>query len=174
MNQPDAEIAQVHERAQDLREYAEHFAPRDWDYTRKNDIKHIRYVGDWSGYDSVWKRIGRWLDDYNVFRKRDSWVKQAGFNIAWKHPIIHARASLQTESHLPDGVLDNGGIIVHWEENGEYIQMVQPSVGSLLANIMDAHPDLPEVQAVAVELQRIADRYRDRIAPSIPDGLDST
>lgn len=154
----------VQECAQALREYADHFEHRDWDYTRKHDIKRIRLRGEFSGYDHPWRRFKRWADDYNPFRKRDSWCREAGFELAWKHPIIHATVGLGTDRNVPDGVLDGGGIITHWEEIGEYLQMVQPSVGSLLADLMDAHADLPEVQIIAVELKRIADRYSERLA----------
>lgn len=155
--------AAVAPMADQLRQYATHFAPRDWCYTRASDIRHIRLRGDWSGYDHPLRRVRRWLAPY--FRLRtSSWVESAGRRLAWRHPLIHARAVLRTEPHLPDGVLDGGAVITHWEETGEYLQYVQPSVGALLADLMDAHPDLPEVEAIAVEMKRINDDYGARIA----------
>lgn len=57
---------------------------------------------------------------------------------------------------------------VGWEETGEYLQYVQPSVGALLADLMDAHPNLPEVQAIAAEMKRINDRRAHRRRESGP------
>lgn len=154
--------ANVHDYADQLRQYATHFAPRDWCYTRKHDIKHIRVRGDWTGYNHPVRRLKRWVDDY--FRiKADSWVEREGRRLAWRHPLIHFRTTLGTESNLPDGVLDGGSVITHWEETGEYLQYVQPSVGALLADLMDAHPELPEVQAIADEMKRINDDYGRRV-----------
>jgi len=79
-----------------------------------------------------------------------------------------ARAEIRSYDSLPDGVLDGGSIITHWEETGEYLQYVQPSVGALLADLMDAHPELPEVQAIAAEMKRINDDYGARVAAESP------
>lgn len=149
----------VHEFASQLRQYATHFEKRDWNYTRKTNIKHIRRVGDWSGYDHPVRRLVRVVKG---FGPRREWEKQIGWN-AWRHPLVHIRVGMATESHSPDGVLDGGCIITSWEETGEYLQYVQPSVGALLADLMDAHPELPEVQAIADEMKRINDRYGERI-----------
>jgi hypothetical protein len=139
---------------------------RDWNYTRESDIRHIRMRGDWSGYNHPIRRLGRFLRDY--VRRGDDWCSREGRRIAWRHPLIHAQVTLSTETHMPDGVLDGGAIITHWEETGEYLQYVQPSVGALLADLMDAHPDLPEVQAIADEMKRINDGYGERIANEAP------
>jgi hypothetical protein len=152
------------ETVQTLRDYATHFAPRDWNYTRQVRIKHIRYEGDWTGDAHPLRRLHRTLsrfvriDDLErmlMDSKRVPW--------AWKHPLITLKTGLRTERHLPDGQLDNGGVLTYWEETGEYLQMVQPSVGALIADLLDAHPDLPEVQAVVAEIQRILDGYAERV-----------
>lgn len=154
----------VHAMADQLRQYATHFAPRDWCYTRDTgDLVHIRHRGDRTGYNHPARRLKRWADDYFTLRRPKSWFAQEGRRLAWRHPLIHASVSLRTESHMPDGVLDGGAIITHWEETGEYLQYVQPSVGALLADLMDAHPDLPEVRAIADEMHRINDDYGRRI-----------
>jgi len=154
-------VTDVHAWADQLRQYATHFALHDWRYTRRTNIRHIRYRDDWVGYFHPWRRVVRWLGAYVA--RGDDWVTRTGREIAWRHPIIHTRASLSTETHEPDGVLDEGRIITHWEETGEYLQYVQPSVGALLADLMDAHPDLPEVVAIAAEMKRINDDYSRRI-----------
>lgn len=153
----------VHAMADQLRQYATHFEQRDWDYTRHTKIRHIRYEGDWSGYDHPLRRLRRFLGHFRP--EKPFWATVYGTRwFAWRHPIITARTWLRTEPHHPDGHLDNGGVIVHWEETGEYLQYVQPSVGALLADLMDAHPDLPEVEALAAEMKRINDAYGARCA----------
>jgi len=149
----------VHEFADQLRQYATHFEMRDWNYTRKTTIKHIRHAGDWSGYNHPWRRLLRTI---RQFGPRDNLSKSLGLH-PWRNPWITIRVGMQTESHQPDGWLDSGGVITTWEETGEYLQYVQPSVGALLADLMDAHPDLPAVQAIADEMKRINDAYAERI-----------
>lgn len=155
----------VHAMADQLRQYATHFEMRDWNYTRHIKVKHIRYEGDWSGYDHPVRRLGRLIHDF-VPRKPDGLRDMVGMGRwwAWRHPLVSARTALRTQAHLPDGHLDNGGILTQWEETGEYLQYVQPSVGALIADLMDAHPDLPEVHAVADEMKRINDAYGARCA----------
>lgn len=63
---------------------------------------------------------------------------------------------LHLDPHLPDGTLDGGNIITIWAETGEYLQLVQPSVGEKIADVIAAHPDLPEVKALADEIMRVA------------------
>lgn len=151
----------VHAMADQLRQYATHFEMRDWCYTRDTShIKHLRYADDYSGYNHPLRRLGRTLRQF--VPPRDSLSKMLGLN-AWRNPIITLSVGLRTDSHMPDGVLDGGGILTHWEETGEYLQYVQPSVGALLADLMDAHPELAEVQAVAAEMKRINDDYGTRL-----------
>lgn len=152
----------VREVAAELKAYATHFEHRDWNYTRHHNLKHVRRKSDYSGYDHPWQRVKRWADDY-LPGKRTSWLAKECQKLAWRHPWIHLRASLQTERNLPDGMLDSGNILVFWEEVAEYLQYVQPSVGELLADLMDRHPELPEVQAIAAEMKRIQDAYDVRI-----------
>lgn len=157
-------MTDVHAWADELRQYATHFEMRDWRYTRHTRIRHIRLVDDWSGYDHPVRRLGRFVKRFTGRDQVERDVFGARFPMAWKHPLVAARTTLWPSPNLPDGALDGGGIITHWEETGEYLQYVQPSVGALLADLMDAHPDLPEVRAIANEMRRINDDYADRIA----------
>lgn len=141
----------VHQFADQLRQYATHFAPRDWNYTRDvGDLRmfHVREVR--RGARQAFKYATRGVDDIGLGETPSRWGM--------------VRAALRGIRSHPDGVLDNGGIVTHWEETGEYLQYVQPSVGALLADLMDAHPDLPEVQAIADEMKRINDAYGERVA----------
>lgn len=157
--------ADVHAYAHQLRSYATHFVMRDWCYTRNlGRLKHIRYDDDFSGYDHPWRRLKRTVLRFLRTDRIEREVFGRRFPLSWSHPLAAIRGGLRTGRHLPDGVLDNGGVITFWEETGEYLQYVQPSVGALLADLMDAHPDLPEVQAIADEMKRINDDYGVRAA----------
>jgi hypothetical protein len=147
-------VTDVRAVARELHDYATHFEPRDWDWTRDHgDLSRIVYDND---RDRLRSRVRRALA--YLFRRLRPWEKQFGVS-RWRM-FLH---TLKRERHLPDGVLDNGGIIVYWEESGEYLQYVQPTVGALIANWMDAEPDNPHAIAVATEMARIQQRYADRI-----------
>jgi hypothetical protein len=60
---------------------------------------------------------------------------------------------------------------VYWEETGEYIQMVQPSVGSKIADLLEDRPDDDHSKAIAGEMKRILDRYSARIEASGGDSV---
>lgn len=146
--------------AAQLREYAEHFEQRDWDYTRNiAPLVAIRYD---LPADRLLGRIRRsfgWL-----FGRRGDWMQ------GWApHRVTMALHVLRRDRNLPDGVLDNGSIITHWEETGEYLQYVQPSVGSKLADFLEAEPDHPHALLIAAEMKRINDRYGERLASDAND-----
>lgn len=167
--------------ADQLRQYAEHFAQRDWNYTRKHDVVAIRYAykpyrsrGDGKmhrDYDHPISRIrrvivdlGPWWASASRRRNRDNFVERMHREFSYAFRLKFALTNtLRRDKHLPDGVLDNGGIITHWEETGEYLQYVQPSVGSLIADWMEAEPDNPHAQRVAAEMKRVNDAYGERI-----------
>lgn len=150
-------MVDVHAWADQLRQYATHFAPRDWDYTRQHN-----YVAIYA--EPLHARVldtARWaLRDARKRLTRQNDTLGEVFKVSWWGMV---RAHWRNNNHLPDGTLDGGSVITHWEETGEYLQYVQPTVGALLADLMDAHPDLPEVIAIADEMKRINDRYSDRI-----------
>lgn len=152
--------ADVHAFADQLRQYATHFTPRDWCYTRDvGDLREIRYDGKTDALAFRARMAMRAL-----VKRRQDWEKAVGVS-RWRMCVTH----LRRDRHLPDGVLNGGSVIAYWEETGEYLQYVQPSVGALLADLMDAHPDLPEVQAIADEMKRINDDYGARISATESD-----
>ena len=152
------------EKAADLLE-AYPFVREDenWQYSRDTRVTRIRFKDQFEGYDHPWRRIKRWAEEYRFWRKPKNFLEEMGRDIAWKHPIIHAKGDLLTERHIPDGSLMNDGIIVFWEEYGEYIQLIQPQVGDLIAALLRAHPTLPEVQAVVEKILSIQEDYRTRV-----------
>lgn len=145
---------QVVERARNLRAHAEHFQQRDWDYTRDTgDLVAVRYDNP---YDSLGQRVRRalrWLcGRHGVMGPRGI-----------RERLLWAKIGLRRERNMPDGVLNGGNILTFWEEDGEYLQYVQPSVGSLIATWLEAEPESPHAQAVAAEMARIQERYAARI-----------
>lgn len=154
-------MTDVHAWADQLRQYATHFEISDWNYTRNLDgMKHIRYERDTAGSNRIDRRWRRGIR--RLLGPNDELARMLGVT-GWKDRWYGFLCAIRKGQNVPDGVLDGGGIITYWEEVGEYLQYVQPSVGALLADLMDAHPDLPEVQAIAAEMKRINDDYAARI-----------
>lgn len=151
----DMDSGRVHAMADQLRQYATHFAPRDWDYSRDlGDLASLRYSQSEDTLRGRLRTAARWL-----FRRTPEWSKGWGPN-----RFQMAAHVLRRDDHLPDGVLDGGSIITHWEETGEYLQYVQPSVGAMLADWMDDDCDSPHAHRIAAEMKRINDRYGERVA----------
>lgn len=146
---------EVREIAEKLHDYATHFAPRDWAYTRDlGDLKSVRY-GATNPYDH-WR--ARWRRALGCFVGRAPSL--GGHRISrWGM----ARTYLRSHIVMPDGVLDGGSIIAHWEETGEYLQFVQPTVGALIAAWLLYDADNPHAQRVATEMKRIQDDYAARL-----------
>lgn len=161
MNAPKAEglsPAQVREQARLLRAYAEHFVSDPWVYTR--DLGNLVDIRRDHPSDRLPGRVRSSLRYLTA--RPDEWEKQLGVN-----RFRMAAHVLRRRRNLPDGVLDGGAVITMWEETGEYLQLVQPSVGSLLADLLEAHPELPHAQAIAAELLRITQTYEASLpAPS--------
>ena len=140
--------------AQHLRSLAEHFEQHDWNYTRDKGALHsIRFdYPEDRPLGRLRRAFGWLLKPQPVFAK--GWAPNRFAMFAY---------CLRRDRHLPDGQLDGGSILTFWEETGEYLQMVQPSVGSLIADWLEAEPDNPHAQRVAAEMRRIADAYSERI-----------
>lgn len=154
---PDPGGDLVRSRAAELRDYAGHFSPRDWDYTRDTrELDHIRYRHDYTGHNRLDRRI---LGGIRAAARLHGFLAPRGLRAR----LITLRVWAAKADNLPDGVLDSGNIITHWEETGEYLQYVQPSVGLLLADWMDAEPDSLHAALIAAEMTRIGARYTERL-----------
>ena len=153
---PEISPELVAEVARTLHNYATIFHAGDWAYTRDHgDLVAIRYD---EPFDHPWARLKRAVG--YLFGRTD--VSR------WQM----IRVTLPREKHLPDGILDGGNIITHWEETGEYLQFVQPSVGALIANWLAAEPMNPHAQRVAIEMRRIQDDYAARLGLAPEDDED--
>lgn len=83
------------------------------------------------------------------------------------HRLRHARAAslraLKPYKNLPDGSLGEGSVLTFWEEDGEYFQLVQPTVGSRLSDFLEADPQHPLAQSLAEEVKRLLNSYGERL-----------
>jgi hypothetical protein len=144
-----------------LGEYANHFEISDWNYTRNlGSLESINYSGR---RDSLWKRIKaslEYLRGDNDFINIMSGGKAPSLKDRWSMAKI---ALTYQDRNLPDGLLDNGAIITFWEETGEYLQLVQPSVGALLAEFLIDEPNNPHAQKISKEILRILEDYKKRV-----------
>ncbi len=137
--------------AKELHAYATHFSERDWNYTRNlGRLQEIRY--DHPG-DSLRFRLRSSLRV--LFGKSCFGVRVNRWRVAWH--------MLARDKNLPDGILNDGNIITHWEEDGEYLQFVQPTVGALIAEWMSVEPTDEWARRIAAEMIRIQKAYASRL-----------
>jgi hypothetical protein len=156
---------------------ATHFSERGWEYTRDHKIEHIRYARDFQGYNRLGRRVRRAMGHLFTLKKDRFW---GGFHDdkPWYYRLYanalgraaSVRVDLRTDTNRPDGILAGGGVITFWEETGEYLQMVQPSVGELVANFLIEDPSHPHAVLILAELRRISDGYSDRVNAGKVDG----
>lgn len=146
-------VEQVRETAAELLAYATHFAPQDWNYSRRlGKLKEIRYSYTEDRLPArLWRAVAALMQP-----RRASWPTLSRGRMAL--------LTLERDRHMPDGMLDDGAIITFWEETGEYLQYVQPSVGALLAEWLAIEPEHPHAQKIAAEMRRIQDAYSKRLA----------
>lgn len=164
--------------AQMLNSCAGHFARNDWQWTRLHDIEAIYRKSDRDGYDALRNRVKRAFQLGLLPDKSRLTRMFCGEDAPWWTRLRHDfmfrvygfRRELQREKHLPDGHLENAGVIAYWEEDGEYLQYVQPSIGLLLAEWLAAEPDNKHARAIFAEMQRINDDYAKRISEGKVDG----
>jgi hypothetical protein len=168
------ESAATRNTGETLRAYAGHFSPCDWNWSRQHQIKRITYRPRRRGAQTRGGRH-RWFDPSELpARLWSAGHYLFGSRIRSIFPdepsmrpsrLRMARAALRAQN-LPDGHLEEGGVVAYWEETGEYLQMVQPSVGLLVADFLEQEPEHPHARAIAAEIRRHQDRYRQRIAES--------
>lgn len=136
-----------------LRAYATYYDHGDgWKYTRSTGIRHIRYASDFTGHNKLWGRLKFAAYGLAGLGKR-SWFRPRTVR-EWYWSIISTiRVRMWPDDHLPDGMV--GGAIVHWEEDGEYIELVGPTVGVKVADFLEGEPGNPFAVAIAGEIERV-------------------
>ena len=147
--------------AKHLKDLADHFEYRDWNYTRQDHIKSIRYTPEHDPHNKLsyrikqaaWWMFGKTPQWYEVLGEKDNLFKRFGM----------ARYALKRDPNTPDGVLDGGSIITFWEETGEYLNLMQPTVGTLVADFIIEDPTNPHAIKINKELTRLLKNYDKRI-----------
>lgn len=127
-----------------------------WLYTRNTgDLEHIRYKSDSTGYNSFWSRLKRAFSPKMHFRK--TFISRPGlsWSLAW------IRVSMTKDKNMPDGVVNGGNIITHWEEDGEYIMLMGPTVGKIFLDFMRANRDHELTIAALAEMRRLAEASKE-------------
>lgn len=144
-----------------LDELANHFMPRDWNYTRISHIKEIRYENAQDPRNKVSQRIKSAA--FWMFGKTPDWLAILD---GPRNGIIKrfrmAMFALKRDPNTPDGVLDSGNVITFWEETGEYLNFMQPTVGALLVNFLKEEPEHPHAKLITAELNRLERLYAKR------------
>lgn len=145
-----------------LDDMANHFVERDWDYTRASNIESIRYKPEYDYTNKLSYRIKsalRWaFGPTPRFIKELQWGRKEKLRDRFTMPFY----VLKRDRNLPDGVLDGGNVITLWEETGEYLNLVQPTVGALLATFLKEEPEHPHAKIITAELDRIESRMKER------------
>lgn len=127
---------------------------KPWVYSRNVEgLKHIRFESDYTGYNHWTKRLKRALDLRDIFMTRNSFSRRMGirserrslkmfFIEAWAHIYVF----LRKDTNLPDGQVN--GNFTFWEEDGEYISMMCPTVGVKVLDFLEAEPDNEHAKAI--------------------------
>lgn len=154
-----------------LRSFATHHNHGDgWRYTRnRGDLEYIRFRRDHTGYDHWTKRWSRALNvkamlgidsfskSLGLRREFRTNVKREGLLKAlqrvWYQALAHVIVNGRKDKNLPDGSIN--GNYVFWEEDGEYIECVGPTVGEKIADFLEQEPNHPHAVAIAAEINRI-------------------
>lgn len=136
---------------------ANHFEHSDWNYTRLHNIKEIKYSSPVDTRDNFKHRL----------KLATRFARNKNSNIYGDLSVINRVRMffycLKREKQVPDGSLDRGNVITYWEETGEYLQMVQPSVGALVANFLKEDPENKHAKLILAEMERISKAFSKRI-----------
>lgn len=164
-------MTETYTGAHALKNLADHFAPRDWAYTRMHKIKRIRYTTDYSGRNSIPNRLKHGLPALFKPRKRHAFLADREVSLWWRLVgRFYLFKAHMVEDNVPDGILNRGSVITFWEEDGEYIELVQPTVGSLLADFLLEDPTNPHAQKILAEIDRIRAASYERWKAGEVDG----
>ena len=136
---------------------ANHFEFRDWNFTHNTDIKSIRYdlKRDWTNKLSYRIKQAFWW----LLAPRPDWIKKLDSDRTFfQHltsRVFMFFHCLKRDNNLPDGWLDDGNIIVYWCETGQYLNLMQPTVGALLVNFLREDPTNPHAKLISAEIERL-------------------
>jgi hypothetical protein len=139
-----------------LRALATHHNHGDgWVYTRDTGgLEHIRYRRDHTGYHAMWPRLKRAFNPKRLFL-RGPFSTMLGLMWTPRSAFAYVVVALRKSNNLPDGALNRGCVLTFWEEDGEYIEMVGPTIGEKIADFLEQDPDNPHAKAIAAEIHRV-------------------
>jgi hypothetical protein len=132
-----------------------------WDYTRTHHITSIRYEDKYDKFNTLSHRIKRAFEC--LYQRNGIFAQEILGPWGIRRRISFALHVLKRDPNLPDGSLGDGKIITFWEEDGEYLQLVQPSVGCLLADFLEQEPENPHAILIIKEMERIDRAYSKRL-----------
>lgn len=144
---------------QKFRSYAEHFVERDWENPGNNPVEVVDVRFKETRYGLKF-RLKFAVKVANPFRRglaNDRILFQSGSKFWWKPVALWNRlnmvvAVLVRELNVPDMVLDQGNVVALWSETGWYLTMVQPQVGSHIADVLEEAAHEPSVQRLAAAI----------------------
>ena len=156
-----------------FRSYATHHDHGDgWTYTRDlKGMKHIRYASDFTGRNTLWNRTRNTVSGLAGLGKR-SIFRPTGLRDWFWSILATIRVRMLLDDHMPDGALNGGIVITHWEEDGEYIEWVGPTVGEKIADFLEAEPENPHAVLIATEMMRVRQLGIDRRKEPETDGTN--
>lgn len=134
-----------------------------WVYTRDlGDLEHMRFTSDHTGYNAWWRRLRRAFD-WKHLTGRDSLSKALRGRGARRDSLRQRLLSawywivvcLGKDDNRPDGRIANAAIWTAWEEDGEYIAMMGPTVGVRVLDFLEAEPDHPHARLILDEMARV-------------------
>lgn len=134
-----------------LRRRARWASRSDWDYTRKSEVKRIEFYSDANPLVEWWGRLRAAL---GVIFKR-TYDIHGGWRGYLAYKWAYFTVYLKKEPNRPDGILADGRVIVFWEEDGEYLELMQPSVGVLVADFLENDPTNQYAIKIKNEIDRI-------------------
>lgn len=129
-----------------------------WIYSRDSlGLEAMYYEHTRTGYDHWTQRLKRALKISELLG-HDGLSKQLGWqprNLKdyWYQARAHFTINFFRSRSLPDGQIN--GNPVHWEEDGEYIECVGPTIGVKVAEFLENEPNNPYAVAIAEEMNRI-------------------
>jgi len=145
-----------------LDDLSNHFSyPEGWHWTRKSGVKKIEFH-EVPRTQKLGFRIKFTLSGlFGESLRREMRFLRSEKKF-FEHPLlwlygkwVTVRVRLFKEKNIPDGHVKEPGIICFWEEDGEYICMMQPSVGALLAKFLKEDPDNEWAKKLTAELERV-------------------
>jgi hypothetical protein len=131
-----------------------------WVYTRDlGDLEHMRYRSDHTGYYHWTRRLRRLFNLKRAFGldsfSRQIGIKNRSIKDFWGHLSAHVVVAMALDNNLPDGRIANASIYTSWEEDGEYITLMGPTVGVKVLEFLKAEPENPHAKAILAEMHRV-------------------